>query len=201
MRRKLFVAVAVLLLLFVSQAPVNASNIAVNLNAEFFFSNAAPWANAAAQVDPTNGYTYWWGYLPGTYPVTWSGTGAPTIGAGAGAFTVTGAGQGTLNLQFIKPGPGGDVFSLNTNGVSNLQILSPDAVSGTPFRKPFLDKVDQLVHGSVIRYMDWMRTNASQVTNPPDRNTSPYQTTSAAVTYDDIAALSNYTQSSPWINI
>jgi len=201
MRRKLYVAVAVLLLLFVSRAPAIASNIAVNLNAEFFFSNDAPWANAAAQVDPVTGYTYWWGYNPGTYQVTWSGAKAPAISAGAGTFTVNGPGRGTLNLQFIKPGPGGDVFGLNAKGVSNLQILAPDAVAGTPFRKPFLDRVDSLVHGSVIRYMDWMRTNGSQVTNWSDRNTSLYQTTAAGVSYENIVALSNYTQSSPWINI
>src|SRR4051812_5649739 len=160
MRRNGLIAFAAFILFTVIARPAPAANIAVNLNTEEFWTSLAPWANAASQFDPSNNFTFWRGYTPGDYAVTWSGAGAPAIRGPKSSFTVTGAGKGVLHLAFDKTGPNGDIFSLGLNGVSNLQILSPDAVPGTPFRKPFLDKVDQLVHGSVIRYMDWMVTNA-----------------------------------------
>jgi hypothetical protein len=176
--------------------------IALNVDGQANYSFLAPWANIAGQFDPGNNITYWTGYIDGQYNVTWSGGGAPNITGARSTFQVTGPGQGILNLKHDKDGPnGGGLFQLALNGTSNLNIQAPDAVAGTPFRKPFLDKVDRLVHGSVIRYMDWMQTNASPVVNWADRNTSFYQTSAAGVNYENIVALSNYTKANAWINI
>jgi hypothetical protein len=176
--------------------------IALNVDGQANYSFLAPWANIAGQFDPTTNITYWTGYIDGDYKVTWSGAGAPGISGAKSSFQVTGGGQGILHLHHDNPGPnGGGIFYLAPNGTSNLNILAPDAVPGTPFRKPFLDKVDRLVHGSVIRYMDWMQTVGSPVANWSDRNTSFYQTTAAGVNYENIVALSNYTKADAWINI
>jgi hypothetical protein len=185
-----------------SQSAAGAPKIALNVDGQANYSFLAPWANIAGQFDPGNNITYWTGYVDGDYKVTWSGAGAPNITGGKSSFQVTGAGTGVLHLKHDNPGPnGGGLFNLALNGVGNLNIQAPDAVAGTPFRKPFLDKVDRLVHGSVIRYMDWMQTNASPVVNWSDRNTSFYQTSAAGVNYENIVALSNYTKADAWINI
>lgn len=179
-----------------------APKIALNVDGQANYSFLAPWANIAGQFDPNNNSTYWTGYLDGDYKTTWTGADSPTITGGHSSLTVTGPGQGIFHLAHDNPGPnGGGFFQLNLNGASNLSILAPDAVPGTPFRKPFLDKVDRLVHGSVIRYMDWMQTVGSNVSNWSDRNTSMYQTAAAGVDYSNIVALSNYTKADAWINI
>jgi hypothetical protein len=179
-----------------------APKIALNVDGQANYSFLAPWANIAGQFDQASGITYWTGYIDGQYQVSWTGAGAPSITGGKSTFTVTGPGRGVLNLAHDNPGPnGGGMFYLNLNGTSNLNILAPDAVAGTPFRKPFLDKVDRLVHGSVIRYMDWMQTVGSNVTNWSDRNTTFYQTQASGVNYENIVALSNYTKADAWINI
>jgi hypothetical protein len=179
-----------------------APKIALNVDGQANYSFLAPWANIAGQFDQASGITYWTGYVDGQYKVSWTGAGAPNISGGKSTFQVTGPGQGILNLRHDNPGPnGGGMFNLQLNGTSNLNILAPDAVPGTPFRKPFLDKVDRLVHGSVIRYMDWMQTVGSPVVNWSDRNTSFYQTAAAGVNYEHIVALSNYTKADAWINI
>ncbi|HEY7118999.1 MAG TPA: hypothetical protein VH475_20580 [Tepidisphaeraceae bacterium] len=175
--------------------------IALNVDGQSNYSYLAPWANIAGQLDANNA-TYWTGYIDGDYKVSWTGSGTPTFTGGRSTFQVTGANQGILHLAHNNPGPnGGGYFTVGTTNVANLQILAPDAVPGTPFRKPFLDKVNQLVHGSVIRYMDWMQTVGSPVVNWSDRNTSMYQTSPAGVNYDNIVALSNYTHADAWINI
>lgn len=175
--------------------------IALNVDGQANYSFLAPWANIAGQFDATNNTTYWTGYIDGDYRTTWSGP-TPTITGGHSYLTVTAPGQGVFHLAHDNPGPnGGGYFQLGLNGASNLVIQAPDAVAGTPFRKPFLDKVDSLVHGSVIRYMDWMQTVGSNVSNWSDRNTSMYQTAAAGVDYANIVALSNYTKADAWINI
>lgn len=178
-----------------------APHIALNVDGQANYSFLAPWANIAGQFDPGNNSTYWTGYIDGDYKTTWSGP-APTITGGHSYLTVTAPGQGIFHLAHDNPGPnGGGFFQLSLNGATNLNIQAPDAVPGTPFRKPFLDKVDRLVHGSVIRYMDWMQTVGSNVTNWSDRNTSMYQTAAAGVDYANIVALSNYTKADAWVNI
>jgi hypothetical protein len=179
-----------------------APKIALNVDGQANYSFLAPWANIAGQFDPVNNTTYWTGYVDGNYQVTWSGAGTPSITGGKSTFTKTGANTGVFRLAHDNPGPnGGGIFYLNLNGTSNLQIMAPDAVAGTPFRKPFLDKVDRIAHGSVIRYMDWMQTVGSNVTNWADRNTGMYETAWSGVKYENIVALSNYAKADAWINI
>ena len=205
MRRASFSALAALAIGVLGTAAHNASGapqIALNVDGQANYSTLAPWANIAGQFDPNNYITYWNGYVDGDYRVTWSGSGAPGIIGGQSTFQVTGPGQGILSLRHSTPGPnGGGSFHLSLNGTSNLSIIAPDAVPGTPFRQPFLDKVNRLVNGSVIRYMDWMQTNRSPVVNWSDRNTSFYQTTAAGVSYEHITALSNAVNADAWVNI
>lgn len=179
-----------------------APKIALNVDGQANYSFLAPWANIASQFDNSN-MTYFTGYIDGQYATTWSGANAPSITGGGGSYLqVTGPGQGIFHLKHDKPGPnGGGTFYLNMNGSSNLQVIAPDAVAGTPFRKPFLDKVTRIVPGSVIRYMDWMQTNWSPVKNWSDRNTGTFQTLAAGVDYKNIVALSNYAKADAWINI
>ncbi len=176
--------------------------IGLNVDGQANYSFLAPWSNIAGQFDPNNNLTYWTGYIDGDYNVTWGGAGTPGISGSKATFQVTGAGTGILHLHHDNPGPnGGGLFSLSPNGTTNLNIKAPDTVAGTPFRKPFLDKVNAIAHDSVIRYMDWMQTVNSPVVNWSDRNTSYYQTTAAGVNYENIVALSNYTHSDAWINV
>jgi len=174
--------------------------IALNVDGQANYSYNAPWANLAGQVDLPTGLTYWTGYVDGTYNVTWSGSGAPSISGGKSSFSVTGTGKGVLKLAHDTPA-GGGLFNVNTNGVGSLNIIAPDAVAGTPFRKPFLDKVNAVAHDSVIRYMDWMQTTHSPVVNWADRNTGISQIAASGVNYENMVALSNLTNSDAWINI
>jgi hypothetical protein len=195
-------ALAIVGLCSLSNKVFASPKIALNVDGQSDYSTLAPWANIAGQFDPTRNLTYWNGYLDGTYRVTWTGSAAPSIIGGQSSFSVTGPGQGILDLRHSTPGPnGGGTFHLQLNGAANLNILAPDTVPGTPFRQPFLDKVNRLVHGSVIRYMDWMQTNRSPVVNWSDRNTSVYQTTAAGVSYENIVALSNAVSADAWVNI
>jgi len=192
-------ALAAVAALSASPAVSAAPRIALNVDGQANYSFNAPWANILGQVDWTN-TTYWTGYVDGQYKVTWGGSGAPSISGSKSSFTVTGPGQGILNLKHDTP-TGGGLFTVLPNGVSNLNIQAPDAVAGTPFRKPFLDKVNAVAHNSVIRYMDWMQTVNSPVSRWSQRNTSPYQTLGEGVNYENIVALSNYTNADAWINI
>ena len=179
-----------------------APQIALNVDGQADYSTLAPWSNIAGQFNPDKMLTYWSGYVDGNYKVTWNGAAAPSIIGGKSTFRVTGPGQGVLTLRHDNPGPhGGGTFHVQLNGATNLNIIAPDTVPGTPFRKPFLDKVTNLVGGSVIRYMDWMSTNHSPVVNWSDRNTSFYQTTAAGVSYEHVVALSNAANADAWVNI
>ena len=183
--------------------PVTAApKIALNLDGQSDYSTLAPWANVAGQFDRERKLTYWAGYVDGEYKVSWRGVGVPTIIGGQSTFRQTGRRTGVLTLRHSTPGPnGGGTFHVELNGTSRLKIIAPDMVQGTPFRKPFLDKVKQLVGGSVIRYMDWMSTNRSPVVEWRDRNRTFYQTTAAGVRYEHITMLSNAVGADAWVNI
>lgn len=200
MRRTLLAIAALAWGLAASNVATGAPKIALNVDGQANYSFLAPWSNIVGQFDPNNNLTYWTGYVDGNYAVTWTGSGTPGISGAKSSFRATGANTGILTLAHDNPGPnGGGIFTLAPNGTSNIKIIAPDTVAGTPFRKPFLDKVDRLVHGSTIRYMDWMQTNASPVVEWADRNTTFYQTSAAGVNYENIVALSNYTKANPWV--
>lgn len=202
MIQRFFLAISLMLIAVVTVRVEGAPKIALNVDGQANYSFLAPWSNIAGQFDPGNNLTYWTGYIDGDYPVTWTGSGTPSLAGGKSSFRVTGPGTGVLTLKHDNPGPnGGGTFTLGTNGTSNINIKAPDTVAGTPFRKPFLDKVKALVSGSVIRYMDWQQTNRSPVVNWADRNTSFYQTSAAGVNYENIVALSNAANADAWICI
>ncbi|MFK5893091.1 MAG: hypothetical protein QM504_07705, partial [Pseudomonadota bacterium] len=130
-------------------------------------------------------------------------------------------GEGTFSLNIsntiIDQAPGRIVYRINAQGriilslnttnpanhARNIRFVSQSDESTyttQPFRQEFL-----ATWGSfpVTRYMDWLETNNSTVTNWADRTlpTSMMQSFGAGVAYEYIIQLSNYTQTNPWINI
>ncbi|PID93827.1 MAG: hypothetical protein CSA95_05960 [Bacteroidetes bacterium] len=89
------------------------------------------------------------------------------------------------------------------NPIKDIHILMPGhhhTFEEHPFHPELLSFIDDF---QVIRFMDWMSTNGSEVQEWADRNTPNYytQTLYSGVSYEYLIELCNLTQKDLWVNI
>lgn len=136
-----------------------------------------------------------------------------------GQFRLIAEGSGQIRLNFGASGT--YTCPVNTlvdvSGAVMLEILesnASDPVHGIQFILPnyinsyedqiFTDELTTFLDDfQVIRYMDWLRTNASPVTSWSDRTPVDYysQAMTEGVAWEYVMALANQTQKDLWINI
>lgn len=89
------------------------------------------------------------------------------------------------------------------NPISNIQFIRPGYID-TYHDQTFTDELLTFLEDfQVIRFMDWMQTNNSPVTQWSDRTRADFytQTNSTGVAYEYIAELTNILEKDIWINI
>ncbi len=131
---------------------------------------------------------------------------------GTGQVRLWGAATGTFicpvdTSVLVNSSAGGIGFEIETSDVSDpihdIHFIMPgfkNSHSTNPFNPALLDFIDDF---QVVRFMDWMKTNNSQVTEWTDRNKPGYytQTLENGVAYEHIIDICNRTQKNPWICI
>ena len=183
-----------------------APEIALNVDGMAYYYPNSCWANIVHhfgwQASINSYISFLPGYISGDYQATWSGPNPNIWGDGNSYLQITGTGTGIFHLHHTTSNDNGGSYYVQLNGCTNFVVLAPDAVPGTPFRKPFLDKLAPW-RGSVIRFMDWMQTVGSPVVNWSDRclPSDPFRTGANGVAYEEIIALCNYLNVTPWINV
>ena len=155
-------------------------------------------------------------------------SGGPQAGAlpyPAGAYTVLYEGQGKLEYRLAArhnaalSTPGRDVIDVTPqepgiqicitetssgNHLRNIRVYAPGhealANAGEQFHPDFLARTQPF---SVLRFMDWMKTNNSTQTNPSDRpKTGDYTfTTARGVPAETMADLATRLGAMPWFNM
>lgn len=221
MKPRIFPVIAAIFAAFSATAAMASPRFGINLDGHSYYSWSANWGNIVGHFDPNmNPNSFLTGYSDGNYQVTWTGSGVPSITGGKGSYIQqTGPNSGVFYLRHdvaagssTRVGGEGGSFYLNTNGVSNLQVIAPDKAAGSSFRTPWLQKLDrfQPVNGqlddgvrvnNIIRFMDWEQTNASPVRYWSDRNTGSYQTQAAGVDYKYMVEISNRNNADMWITV
>ena len=146
--------------------------------------------------------------LAGTYKIVFNGRATlSTSGGGAGSIAnqTYDAASNTTRADLIYPA-GAENFMLDftaTNGqVKNLRVIRPgfDAANPPTFTTTYLDHVRRF---SVLRFMDWMRTNEAQgIVSWADRTTSDKLKTEAHIArWETVIDLANTVNRDIWINI
>jgi len=154
-------------------------------------------------------------YPDGDYDVTWKGEGDLSFDGMQAIFTPLGTdpdGTHHARLNITHPAePEGDWLRMYIKNITNPQnpIHDLHIVSSTethpaeygPFRAAFIERM--AAFDGPIRFMDWMRTNASKVKNWADRPTTATfsYTHDAGVPYEYYIALANLLHRDVWINI
>jgi hypothetical protein len=141
----------------------------------------------------------------GRYIVKYEGSG--TINYGLGASKITAESTTSRDVININPANGGILLRiLNTNPVDYLRNItiakeSEESDLGNEIFSPqFLAR---LTPYTVLRFMDWMRTNnstQSEWSSRPQQSDARYSTIKG-VPAEILIALSNKTLKSPWFNI
>jgi hypothetical protein len=165
------------------------------------YSFSAHEANIVKHFDPNTRSSYLTGYLDGDYQVKWTGGGVPNITGGHSSFVQTGPGTGIFKLRHDTPNAGG-YFTINPGGVdlNTLEVWSPDRYQNTSFRTPFIQKYQRLAP-KALRFMDWMQTNGSPVTDFVTRNTSWTNVGAAGMKYEQMFELAKILDTDVWINV
>ncbi len=140
-------------------------------------------------------------YPAGQYTVLYDGTGTITIGHDA---VITSQQPGRLNLQVNTPSDAGIHLKITatnpSNYIKNIRVVMPGQLATyatQPFHPAFLDIIKDF---SVLRFMDWGRTNNSPLVNWADRTTpqSAFQSSEKGVCVEGMVALSNIAMADPW---
>lgn len=139
-------------------------------------------------------------YPTGPWVLLYDGSGTVSVGGNA---QMTGSSPGRITFQVTNPtNEGIHVYvnaTNNANPVRNIRVM-PAEFEGNyesqPFHPTFLDR---LQHFSVLRFMDWMKTNNSTQQNWSDRPTVNYATYAAkGAPVQVMVQLANTTGASPW---
>jgi len=103
--------------------------------------------------------------------------------------------SGLLVLEILE--------STVNNPIHDIHVVMPgyhDTFASNPFHPELLSFIEDF---QVIRFMDWMSTNGSEVQEWSDRTLPNYftQTIPSGVSYEYLIELSNLTQKDLWVNI
>lgn len=103
--------------------------------------------------------------------------------------------SGILALEILESS-----FNDPINGIHLVMPGYHDTFESNPFHPELLSFIEDF---QVIRFMDWMSTNGSEVVEWSDRNlpSSITQTTANGVSYEYLIEISNLTQKDLWVNI
>ncbi len=141
----------------------------------------------------------------GKYIVSYEGSG--TIVYGLGATKVESESATGRDVILVNPKNGGILLRLAAinpaNYIRNISVLrQEDELQGSTelFSETFLQR---LAPYSTLRFMDWMRTNNSEVSSWSDRalTTDARFSTEKGVPVETMVALSNETGKAPWFNM
>ncbi len=156
----------------------------------------------------TSAATFWdvpENFPAGTYVVTYQGQGTISYGLGASkneALSVAGRDvvavtpiNGGILLRITATTPGNYIRNISFFKESDNELINTEI-----FSEEFLNRIASY---SVIRFMDWMRTNDSLVSTWNNRslNSNARFSTEKGVPIETMVALSNKTDKSPWFNI
>lgn len=140
-------------------------------------------------------------YPAGQYTVLYDGTGTIVIGHDA---TIVSQQPGKLTIQVTSPSDAGIYLKITattpSNYIRNIRVAMPGQLATyatQPFNPVFLDIIKDF---SVLRFMDWGRTNNSPLVNWADRTTaqSAFESSAKGVAVETMVALANETLSDPW---
>jgi hypothetical protein len=140
-------------------------------------------------------------YPAGQYTVLYEGSGTIVIGHDA---TVVSSQPGKITIQVNHPTDAGIYLKITattpSNYIKNIRVVMPGQLATyatQPFNPVFLDIIKDF---SVLRFMDWGRTNNSPLVNWSDRatGTSAFQSTEKGVSVEWMVALANTTMADPW---
>jgi len=139
-------------------------------------------------------------YPTGPWVLLYDGSGTVSVGGNA---QVTSSAPGRLTFQVSNPtNEGIHVYvnaTNNANPVRNIRVMPAEFENNyesQPFHPTFLDR---LQHFSVLRFMDWMKTNNSSQQNWSDRPTVNYATYGhKGAPVQIMVQLCNITGASPW---
>ena len=148
-----------------------------------------------------------WG-IEGKYP----GGNYHLIVSGKGQITLSGAANGTFTCPFngavsVDNSKSGIILEIDSSLISDpihdIHFIMPgfeNTYSSNPFNPAF---IDFLTDFQVIRFMDFMQTNNSPVTNWSNRNQPGYfsQALKNGVAYEYMAELCNLTKTNAWVCI
>lgn len=139
----------------------------------------------------------------GTYTVLWEGSGMLSFWGDATNATLTGPNRMTFNLIHKD-----NVFTLTIrtsqrgNHVRNIRVLMPNTENTyqtNPWNQTWLDK---LAPFSVLRFMDWAKTNSSPQQSWEKRTTpSRFTYTEQGMPFELMVAISNKRKSDAWVCI
>jgi len=170
------------------------------------FPQEIPYSNGTQAPQAVRALMLW--DLQGYYP---SGKYRLMV-AGAGRVRLWGAANGTFQcpvdtLVSVNAANGGVVLeievSLRNNPIKDVKFIYPQYVNtwqNQTFTTEFLDFVKDF---QTIRFMDWLRTNGSDVKTWADRSPLNYytQTKNSGVAWEYVIELCNATNKNAWINI
>lgn len=139
-------------------------------------------------------------YPTGAWVLLYDGSGTVSVGGDA---QTTGSTAGRITFQVTNPTNEGIHVWINAtnnaNPVRNIRVMQAEFESNymtQPFHPTFLDR---LQHFSVLRFMDWMKTNNSNIQNWSDRPKVNYATYGAkGVPVEVMVNLCNTLHASPW---
>lgn len=141
-------------------------------------------------------------YPAGQYTVLYDGIGTLAVDHDA---TVVSQQPGQLTIKVNTPTDAGihlKITATNTsNYVRNIRVVMPGQLStyaAQPFHPAFLDIIKDF---SVVRFMDWGRTNNSPLVNWSERTTpqSAFQSSDKGVAAELMVQLANQALIDPWV--
>jgi hypothetical protein len=162
---------------------------------------AAGQAVSTIMVRATGGH-----YPGGVYTLLFDGDGDVQLGFDAEPVRVSNNGAGTANRVFTVT-PTGEgiqvriVRSNPANHVRNIRVYMPGFANGaTTFHPTFLDRLRPF---SVLRFMDWPRTNRNPVVRWADRTSPSYrsQAGSKGVAWEYAIELCNLLGKDAWLSV
>jgi hypothetical protein len=145
--------------------------------------------------------------LGGTYKIVFNGQATlTTSGGGSGSIAnqAYDSGTNTTTADLIFPSGGANLmvdFTGTGGSVKNVRILRPGyAASGTPLlHTPWKDHAKRF---SILRFMDWTRTNGNRHVNWSDRTTPEKLRTEAYIAqWETVIDAANALNRDPWINV
>jgi hypothetical protein len=143
-------------------------------------------------------------YPGGVYTLLFEGDGDVQLGFDAEPITVTHGGSGVMSRVFtVKPTSEGIqvriVRSNPNNHVRNIRVFMPGfANGGTTFHPTFVERLRPF---SVLRFMDWTRTNHNPTVRWADRTQPGYrsQASTKGVAWEYAIELCNATGKDAWV--